>query len=184
MSYSLHHRNRQSNPYYSGITVPFPGFIYGADATPPVPLTVADLDAYFAASLNGAAWAALTPEVKEQALAEAQRWLATLCWTGEGCCGRDYEAALLMATAELALALATEPGAIIGSGAVDGRWVKRERLDVLEQEYGLLADTSGQAGPAGDGRYPLIIQRFPWLKDILGCWLQLGPKREIRLYRN
>jgi hypothetical protein len=144
-----------------------------------VPLTVADLDLYFQSSLNGAAWAALDPQVQEQALAEAQRWLATLCWNMQDCCGRDYQNALLMATAELALALATEPDAVIG-GSSDGRWVKREKLDVLEQEYDLLRSSPSAPGSG----YPLIIQRFPWLKDILGCWLQIGPQREIRLFRN
>ena len=183
MAYYPHRYNAAGNPWYAGGEFYAPG--YPGSSDPPVPLTVADLDAYFAAGLNAAAWAALTPEQKTKALAEAQRWLATLCWDpAADCCGRDFQNALLMATAELALALATDPGAIIGGGASDGRWVKRERLDVLEQEYGLLADTASYAGPSGDGRYPLIIQRFPWLKDILDCWLQLGPQRQIRLLRN
>jgi hypothetical protein len=182
MAYYRHHYNQAGNPYYANVVAEWPGYPGNIDQPPP--LTTADLDLYFQNSLHGDAWFALDPQTQTAALAEAQRWLATLCWTGEGCCGRDYEAALLMATAELALALATDPGALIGGGAADGRWVKRERLDVLEQEYGLLADTAGYAGPSGDGRYPLIIQRFPWLKDILGCWLQIGPQREIRLYRN
>jgi len=182
MSYFPHRYNAYGNPFYAGGEFYAPG--YPGSSEPPVPLTVADLDAYFATSLNGAAWAALTPEVQAAALAEAQRWLATLCWDpAADCCGRDFQNALLMATAELALALATDPGAIIG-GSSDGRWTKREKLDVLEVEYGLLADTASYAGPSGDGRYPLIIQRFPWLKDILGCWLQLGPQRQIRLLRN
>jgi hypothetical protein len=181
MAYYPHRYNQSGNPFwYAGGEYPYPGYPY-ATAEPPVPLTVADLDAYFATGLNAAAWAALTPEQKAAALAEAQRWLATLCWTGEGCCGRDYEAALLMATAELALALATAPGAIIGAPS-DGRWIQREKLDVLEVEYDMLQPNQGIGAP--NSNYPLIIQRFPWLKDILGCWLQLGPKREIRLYRN
>lgn len=180
MSYSRHAYNRSGNPYYTGVTVPWPG--YPGSTDPSEPLTVADLDAYFAAGLNAAAWEALSPEQKAAALAEAQRWLATLCWDpAADCCGRDYEAALLMATAELALALATDPQAVI-SGPSDGRWVKRERLDVLEQEYDMLQPDQGISAP--NSNYPLIVQRFPWLRDILGCWLQLGPKREIRLYRN
>jgi hypothetical protein len=177
MSYSRHAYNASGNPYFTGIEVPWPG--YPGTAAQPWPLTTADLDAYFATSLNGAAWFALDSQTKEAALAEAQRWLATLCWNQADCCGRDYEAAVLMATAELALALAQEPTAVIG-GAADGRWTKREKLDVLEVEYDMLR----QDPSAPTGRYPTIIQRFPWLKDILGCWLQIGPQREIRLYRN
>jgi hypothetical protein len=51
---------------------------------------------------------------------------------------------------------------------------------VLEVEYDLLRQDVSAPGSG----YPLIIQRFPWLKDILGCWLQIGPQREIRLFRN
>jgi hypothetical protein len=58
--------------------------------------------------------------------------------------------------------------------------VKREKLDVLEQEFDLLR--SSPSAPSSG--YPLIVQRFPWLKDILGCWLQIGPQRQIRLLRN
>jgi len=180
MSYYLHNYNRAGNPYYANVVAEYPGYPYATE--PPVPLTVADLDLYFENSLNGAAWDALPPETKEAALAEAQRWLATLCWDpAADCCGRDYQAALLMATAELALALATDPNAVI-SGPSDGRWTKREKLDVLEVEYDMLQPNQGVDAP--NNNYPLIVQRFPWLKDILGCWLQLGPKREIRLYRN
>jgi hypothetical protein len=180
MAYYPHRYNAAGNPWYAGGDYPWPGAPYST--TPPEPLTVADLDAYFATSLNGAAWAALTPEVQAAALAEAQRWLTTLCWDpAADCCGRDFQNALLMATAELALALATTPGAIIGAPS-DGRWIQREKLDVLEVEYDMLQPNQGIGAP--NSNYPLIIQRFPWLKDILGCWLQLGPKREIRLLRN
>ena len=180
MAYYPHRYNSAGNPWYAGGDYPWPGAPYST--TPPVPLTVADLDAYFATSLNGAAWAALTPEQKTKALAEAQRWLATLCWDpAADCCGRDFQNALLMATAELALALATAPGAIIGAPS-DGRWIQREKLDVLEVEYDMLQPNQGIGAP--NSKYPLIIQRFPWLKDILGCWLQLGLQRQIRLLRN
>lgn len=152
---------------------------YSRHAYQPWPLTTADLDTYFATSLNGAAWFALDSQTQTAALAEAQRWLATLCWNKEGCCGRDFEAALLMATAELALALATNPSAVIGPPA-DGRWTKREKLDVLEVEYDLLR----QAISAPGSKYPMIVQRFPWLKDILDCWVTMGMQREIPVYRN
>lgn len=86
-----------------------------------------------------------------------------------------------MAVSELALALATDPTAVI-NGPSDGRWTKREKLDALEVEYDMLQPSQGVAAP--NNNYPLVLQRFPWLKDILGCWLQVGPKRQIRLLRN
>jgi hypothetical protein len=180
MTYYLHNYNQSGNPYYAQVFTEYPGYP-GTSEPPQDPLTVVDVDAYFTNSLNAAAWDALTPEVQAAAVAEAQRWLGTLCWKQEGCCGRDFEAAYLMAVSELALALAQEPTAVVG-GANSGRWTKREKLDVLEVEYGLLSQADGVAAPGS--KYPLIIQRFPWLKDILGCWLQIGPQREIRLFRN
>jgi hypothetical protein len=78
VSYSRHAYNASGNPYYTGITVPWPG--YPGNAVPRDPLTSADLDAYFNNSLNGATWFALPPDVRDQAVVEAQRWLMTLCW--------------------------------------------------------------------------------------------------------
>jgi hypothetical protein len=180
MPYYAHAYDMRGAPYFTGPAGTVPGWndlaVKAKD-----PIKPADLDAYFTTSLSGAAWAALDKATQEAALAEAERWLATLCWKPDGCCGRDFEAAYLMAVAELALALGNAPTALTG-GLGDGRWVKREKLDVLEQEFGLLSEADGIAAPGS--KYPLIIQRFPWLKDILGCWLQMGPQRSIRLYRN
>jgi hypothetical protein len=160
-------------------------------------LSVADADAYFAASFNNAAWTALTQAEKEIALQEATRWLETLCYGGDKCdaaqplkwprcniecCGVTADCgsippALVQATAELALALHKNPTAIIGGGsggvgAATGP-VKRQKLDALEVEYFdprtvTTSSTPTHVSPTD----PLVIQTFPWLKDLLKCWAE------------
>ena len=168
-------------------------------------LSVADADAYFAASFNAAAWAALSDADKTIALGEATKWLETLCWAGEkcdagqplawprvveaaGCCsGADCSAlppALVQATAELALALYQDQTAIIGGGGASGSAIKRSKLGDLEVEY-------FEGGTGTGGRYgsnaPLVLQRFPWLGDLLGeCFMQgsFGTSRIIARVRS
>jgi hypothetical protein len=151
-----------------------------------------DADAYFVGSFNEAAWTALTSDEKDAALNEATKWLETLCWKGErcdptqslawprkiagaGCCVSadctTLPSAIVHATAELALALHQNKTAIIGTGAA-AQLVKRQKLGDLEVEY--QAPTPGTVTPNRYGpNAPLVLQRFPWLGDILGeCWLQ------------
>jgi hypothetical protein len=162
-------------------------------------LSVADADAYFATSFNNAAWAVLTQAEKEIALQEATRWLETLCFGGDKCdpaqplkwprcniecCGvvadcSSIPPALVQATAELALALYKNPTAIIGSstGGVTGSTgpIKRQKLDALEVEYfdprtAGATSTISHVSPTD----PLVVQTFPWLKDLLSCWAEFG----------
>jgi hypothetical protein len=157
-------------------------------------LSNADADAYFATSFNDAAWRALTDAEKTLALGEATKWLEQLCWKGEkcsdtqtfqwprkadktDCCAAVTCAALptqlVAATAELALALNNNPTAIIGGPvATTTGPVKRQKLGDLEQEF-----FEGGAG-ASTSRYgisdPIVLQKFPWLGDLLGECLLSG----------
>jgi|GEM_PF-1280293 len=152
---------------------------------------VVDADAYFVDSFNNAAWMALTTAEKTVALAEATRWLEALCWKGEkcdpaqpmqwprqidatGCCAATdcttLPAALVQATSELALALHKDQDAVIGGAAtaVTGL-VKRQKLGDLEVEYHPPSSgtvTTSRFGP----KSPVILQKFPWLWDLIGCW--------------
>jgi hypothetical protein len=154
-------------------------------------LDQADADAYFTGSFNQATWQALDPGEKDAALNEATKWLETLCWAGEkcdpaqplawprtiaatGCCaGADctaMPAAVVQAIAELALALHQNKTAIIGSGPTPAQLVRRQALGDLEIEF----ETSGSG--TATARYgpnaPTVLQRFPWLGDLLGgCYL-------------
>jgi hypothetical protein len=58
--------------------------------------------------------------------------------------------------------------------------VKRNKLGELEQEFFEPANGSMTKVPV---TAPIVIQTYPWLIDMLGCWYA-GGKREIRLYRN
>ena len=164
------------------LTLP-PGTSVSVHGTPP---TVVAADAYFLTSFNGPAWAALTVDQKALALKEAYRWLDTLCWKQEDCCGRDFEAAFLAASAELALALHTNPTAIIGapSSGTTGE-VKRQKLDALEIEFFQAAPGQVATSNRLGSKAPLILQRFPWLYDMLSCWIHSNwGNRAIPVERN
>ncbi len=140
-----------------------------------------DATAYFAGTVREAAWVAVTdPDAQ---LIEAQRWLGALCWDEtKDCCGRDFVEAYTSAVCELALALSANATAIIG-GASSAGAVKKAQLGGLAVEYfeGGVA-TSARYGPNA----PLVLQRFGWLGDILGCWLKVptGSSRIIARVRS
>ena len=174
---------------------------------PPPPVdpypTVAELDTYFAGGLRAESWALLTEPQKTAARTEALTQFEMLPWNGTKCdeaqgwqwprygvtcngitasCDTGIPAQLDIAFAELTFALSQNPNTLYGGEPADGRWVKREKLDVLEQEYDLLTSSRGPTALGSD--YPMVVQRFPWLADMLKCWANIGPVREIRLHRN
>ena len=156
-------------------------------------ISVADADTYFADSFNNAAWSALSAAEKDIALKEATRALETLCWKGDKCSttqslawprtidATDCCAAvdcttlplkLVEATAELALKMHQDQAALIASkaAAVATGVVKRNKLGDLEQEFFAPADAKQglRYGPSA----PTVLQRYPWLGDLLGeCYL-------------
>ena len=74
------------------------------------------------------------------------------------------------ATAFLAYSLFLDPNAIIP--IIPGVWpekgpVKRNKLGDLEQEFFSPADQGSKVDPGA----PIVLQRFPWLVDLLSCWL-------------
>ena len=137
-------------------------------------ITTALADAYFALTPRNALWTAVTD--KQIQLGEAQKWLGALCFDQRrDCCGRSFDAAWTEAVSELALALHQSPTALIGGGAVSGGAtgeVKRQQLGDLSVEY--FQSRAGEA-VVQTSRYgpndPLVLQRFPWLHDVLSCWL-------------
>jgi hypothetical protein len=158
-------------------------------------LDVVDASTYFANSFNAAAWAAIPTPDQTIALAEATKWLETICWKGEKCDPNQAMAwprkidataccasavcttlppAIVQAVAELALALHQNKTAIIGSGGSSGaaQLVKRQKLGDLEVEYQAPTAetvTASRFGPSA----PLVLQRFPWLGDLLGhCYME------------
>lgn len=145
--------------------------------------TVAAATNYFENTLFEAAWTALTADKKAQALITACTWLETLGYIGTRVSdtqalqwprvatssmgvendGTSIPKEILTAQAELALALATTPTAMTGatgSTTTTGP-VKREKLDVLEVEYFTPAFPDTGA----------LLQRFRWLRPLVGTWL-------------
>lgn len=155
---------------------------------------VADATAYFANTLFSEQWAALSSDVKAQALITATQWLETLAYTGTRVTTtqrlewpRDATSSkgltadsntipdeLLAAQAELALALGTTPTALtgdLGSTNTNGA-TKRQKLDVLEVEY--FAPWSPDTGA--------LLQRFRWLRPLVATWLQnSSPQLALRV---
>ena len=148
----------------------------------PVGVTTAEADAYFTSTPRDADWQAVT--TKDVFLNDAYRLLTAICYDQtRDCCGRDFGAAWIAANSELALALSKNPNAIIGGGGgstgTTGA-IKRNQLGDLVQEFYDVKDgqsLSTKYGPTD----PLVLQRFPWLGDILGCWMTLTKSSGTRV---
>ena len=130
------------------------------------------------------------PSTDNPALPQALSWPRS----GASCDGVEATCAAIpnqikSATAILAAELTANPDAIngpIGGGgnAPTGTYVKRQKLDVLEIEYDQFNNPeSSSCDTCGS---PALIQAFPWLTDLLGCWAVIsdGSSKMIRLYRN
>ena len=141
---------------------------------------------------GGDDWLELTEEERNLSLITATRWLDTLNYAGERCednqrlkwprkdatcdgvtsdCeGIPYR--IQEAETKLAILYTTEPGKFPGgggSGAAAGTYVKRQKLGSLEIEYDQYSGTSVTS--CDNCNDPAIITSFPWLRDLLGCWL-------------
>jgi acyl-homoserine lactone acylase PvdQ len=152
-------------------------------------ITTAMANTYFATTPRDAQWAAITGAEQAISLTEAQTWLGQLCWnTTADCCGNTFDASYTRAVSELALALHSNPTALIGGAAATAALgpVKRQKLDALEVEYfdpRGSGSTATATAPTAKG--PLVLQRFPWLKDIIGCFLtNTGNSNLIRRVRS
>lgn len=170
------------------------------------------MSTYFQGSLRAAAWQALTPSEQSAAVDAACRWLRTLCFDPLAvCCGdensrtevellADFALAWEMAFSELALMLFQHPDALVsgppttgggggGGGAAAGTFTKRQKLGDLEVEYDQFSSSTAAAAAttsAGDPRLtnaPKILRTFPWLYDILHCYLRRVGGTSRILYR-
>lgn len=157
-------------------------------------------------------WAATPNEDLEFALIVATRWLDTLNYTGTRCTttqrlawprkGADCDGqvsdcsgipyAIKEAEVILAWQYIQDPksfpgfGGSSGDAAPAGTYIKRQKIDVLEIEYDQFNENQYNDS-CSDCSLPAILQEFPWLRDLLGCWLgnvsTIG-NRQIRLLRN
>lgn len=157
----------------------------------PTCLTTANVGVYFQLSPRAAAWQALTAQEQQVAVDQACRWLNTLCWdTNIDCCDRSFADAWEMAFSELALWLHQNPTAIISGtgGAQQGTYTSKQKLGDLEVEFSAFPVAAGVTTEQRvSPKAPLILQKAPWLVDILSCWLQTnwkGTRRFIPVDRN
>lgn len=141
----------------------------------------------------GVEWDKLTDEEKTIQLIAATRSLQYLDWHGDRCdCTADPNVVplegqalahpvknyycrgttatceiipvpIMESTVYLAYALHAAPSSTIDFLETTGP-VKRQKLGDLEREF-------FQAGEKVGTSAPLVLQRFPWLVDTLGCWL-------------
>ena len=157
-------------------------------------------------------WESQSPEDRETALIVATRWLETLSYGGTRCSTtqrlkwprKDAECDGLISTCSeipyaskeaegiLAYQYILDPksfpgfGGAAGDAAPAGTYIKRQKIDVLEIEYDQFNENQYN-DDCRDCSLPAILQEFPWLKDLLGCWLgnvSTTGNRLIRLYRN
>jgi hypothetical protein len=183
-----------------------------AGATSNSYVDLAEADAIAANLPFAAEWAALTDDEKIDGLIVATRWLETLNYTGERCTStqrlkwprKDAECdgqvsdcssipyAIKEAEVILAWQYIQEPksfpgfGGSAGDSAPAGTYIKRQKIDVLEIEYDQF-NSNQYNDDCSDCTLPAILQEFPWLADLLGCWLgtnSTGGNRLIRLFRN
>lgn len=160
----------------------------------------------------GDEWAATPQDDTDAALIVATRWLETLSYGGERCTttqrlkwprtgaecdGRVSDCLSIpyeIKEAEVILAwqYIQDPksfpgfGGSAGDTAPAGTYIKRQKIDVLEIEYDQFNENQYN-DDCSDCSLPAILQEFPWLKDLLGCWLgnvSTTGNRLIRLFRN
>jgi len=158
---------------------------------------------------GGGDWVVLDEEIRNLSLIQATRWLETLDYRGDRCAatqrlkwprsGAECDGVTSdcsgipypIQEAEVALAIkysenpSNFPGAGSGGSAPTGTYIKRQKLDVLEIEYDQFDNAvASSCDTCGD---PAILQTFPWLADLLGCWVTgvaRGDNKMIRLFRN
>jgi hypothetical protein len=160
------------------------------NCTPPELIEVADADAYMATTLKAATWAALSSTQKGQALKSAQDALRTLRWCTdeETCCGRDLEDSYTAAASELALVLFNDNTAVFGAAdQLPKPVVSREKLGDLEQWFFSPAQIRSPSVLPNDGRVgrhsPTVLRLYPWLLDLIGCWVSRKNETVIPLFR-
>lgn len=151
---------------------------------------MADADAYMASTLKGAEWAELGADEREQALKSAQDALRTLRWCTdeETCCGKELVANYTAAATELALVLFNDNKAVFGApDQLPKPVVSREKLGDLEQWFFSPISIRSPRVLQNDGRVgrhsPTVLRMYPWLLDLIGCWVDRQREGYVPLLR-
>ena len=135
-------------------------------------VSVANADAYFLTTPRNADWLALTDH--QVWLNESQKYLGQLCIDQDAdCCGMTFAEAWTATLSEVALALSKDSTAVIGGGAVTSTQgaIKSQKLGDLQQDF---YDTTFQTTAKYGKNAPIILRKFPWIGDLLGCYMTQG----------
>ena len=139
-------------------------------------------------------WDALTDDEKRISLITATQWMETLSYSGNRCdvsqrlawpranascdgvqatCA-EIPYSIRRTEVELAYQAHLNPEAIIGGGggAAAGTYVKRQKLGSLEVEYDQYSGTTVTS--CDNCNDPVVLSKFNWIKDYIGCWLAGG----------
>jgi hypothetical protein len=169
-------------------------------------IDLAEADSIALTIPGGAEWVANTTEdEREFSLINATRWLETLDYIGDRCTSsqrlkwpRQGNKAICdgvqadctfipypIREAEVILAIkyteqpSSFPGAGGGNTAPSGTFVSRQKLGELEIQYQQFNNNT--ATSCDDCDSPELIQTFPWLEGLLGCWIFIIPSGAGRI---
>lgn len=168
-------------------------------------VTLEEATAYFDGGLYADAWAAVASQ--EAALREAAKWLNTLSYPGEccvagrflawprqgaTCCCEDATCGMVpvqvkQAQMELAMQLGSNPALLTGGVGVaqtgDRGPIKKQQLGDLSQEFFDPRSSDGSSSTSGTANpnAPTLLQKLPWLSDMLGCWLDVSSLGNCRI---
>lgn len=135
-------------------------------------VTPADAGNYFLKTPRNAEWVAIAAGDQQIWLHEAERQLSWLCLDqAKECCGKKLADVWTEIVSELALAMQKNPTWLSGNTSGGGQ-IKSASLGDLSVTY-MEPKTSSAAG-SGDKihpKAPLILHGFPWLLDMLGCFM-------------
>jgi hypothetical protein len=156
-------------------------------------ISLEEATAYFSGGLMADDWTEVANQ--EAALREAARWLNTLPWVGTCCVAGRYlawprqgatcccedaacdmvPAQVRQAQAELALQLGSNPALLTGGVGVaqtsDRGPIQSQTLGDLSQTFYDPRDKGSTTTSSATAGQPTLLQKLPWLADMLGCWI-------------
>ena len=174
-------------------------------------ISVAEADDILSNTQYTGTWQGNTEAEKSKYLNAATFWLETLDYQGERCSPSTDNPALpqslkwprsgaicdgveatcafipndiKLTTAILAANLTAKPDAITGpigggGGAAQGTYVSKQKIGSLEIEYNQYA--GGTVTSCDNCDDPALITAFPWVLDLLKCWVNSGLRGGVGL---
>ena len=121
-----------------------------------------------------------TPSTTDEGVPQALSWPRS----GASCDGVGASCSFIPADVRraqmlLAYQLVVNPDAITGApggggGAVAGTYVSKQQLGDLVQEFSAFPASEAGSNDCTSCSNPEVIDKFPWLRDILSCWADIS----------